>query len=330
MGLTFLENEFGPLIDRNLVHWDENGAPTGLYLTESANINPATHKDCLAKLKVIPTEEDSPLKAGDVRTLKVAVEETIGDVFNIAYRCPGPVVTLHYLLTNVEKPPSAERRELARIITENVRSMHIRHQVVHGALQTESFLFLEKGNGKYDDPPYTTGWMCPPSRIHAPPMGDPPYYDYDPDNPGWWDDVWSLMMILSEIAEWKPLDGTGKEGRVLFMSQVRRKQLVQSDDWKGKSAAAIFEHGFGFIDQPREVLKTYSFDAVNRFFDTLCDLLLPGSPMEIDAPPESAPSVPQPKRRVSFNNAVAESDGNVGVLKPSSGPPSPVDGQGAK
>ncbi|KAK7420793.1 hypothetical protein QQX98_002597 [Neonectria punicea] len=326
MGLNFLENEFGPLIERTLVYWNESDAPVGLYLTERANINPATHNDCLAKLKVIPTDEDPfPPKAGDVRTLKVAIEETIGDVFDIAYRCPDPVVTLHYILTNVKKPSNDERRNLARIITENVRSMLIRHEVVHGALQTESFLFLDKGNGEYDDQPYITGWMCPPSRIHAPPMGDPPYYMYDPDNPGWWDDVWSLMMILSEIAEWKPLDGTGKGDRQMFMSKVRRRQLVKSDVWKGTTTAAIFEHGFGFIYQPREVLKTYSCDEVNRFFDTLCDLLLHGLPTKIDAPLERAPSISRSKKRVSFNKAVEESDGNVGVLKPSPDPPSPID-----
>jgi hypothetical protein len=50
---------------------------------------------------------------------------------------------------------------------------------------------------------------------------------------GWLYDVWSLMMVLSEIAEWKPLDEDYQDSSRLERKQVQRKKAVMDPLWKG-------------------------------------------------------------------------------------------------
>ena len=59
-----------------------------------------------------------------------------------------------------------------------------------------------------------------------------------PGSPAWFHQVWALMMILSEIAEWKPLvKGSAKNEEELLKMKLDRKRLVKRPQWKGCSMA---------------------------------------------------------------------------------------------
>jgi hypothetical protein len=94
----------------------------------------------------------------------------------------------------------------------------------------------------------------------------------------WFYQAWSLMMVLSEIAEWRPLDRAFQGEEELLKRKMERKQLVTNPDWKGASTAEIFKYGFGFfLEKDHYTLERYSRWDVKRFYDTLCEILAPSS-----------------------------------------------------
>ncbi|KAJ9131296.1 hypothetical protein NKR23_g11788 [Pleurostoma richardsiae] len=52
--------------------------------------------------------------------------------------------------------------------------------------------------------------------------------EYQVDKSLWFYQVWSLMMVLSEIPEWRPLDGEGQDKAELLKKKWERKRLVMS------------------------------------------------------------------------------------------------------
>lgn len=104
------------------------------------------------------------------------------------------------------------------------------------------------------------------------------HLDYQADKPLWFYQVWSLIMVLSEVAEWQPLDRTSQDRTELSRRQIERKQLVTSPDWKGALTAEIFKFGFGFLEKDCHTLEQYSRWYVGRFYDKLCELLAPFVP----------------------------------------------------
>ncbi len=84
------------------------------------------------------------------------------------------------------------------------------------------------------------------------------------------------MMILSEIAEWRPVDRAFTDEEDLRTKKVERARLVARPEWKGAATAEIFEFGFGILlERDVHMLEKYSRWDVKRFYDKLCALLGP-------------------------------------------------------
>ncbi|KAH7158151.1 hypothetical protein B0J13DRAFT_618185 [Dactylonectria estremocensis] len=140
----------------------------------------------------------------------------------------------------------------------------------HTALRTESFVFFRKQDGKPDfESPYILDWTGPPSPAHQHP-------DYQADKPAWFYDVWSLMMVLSEIAEWRPLSRVFRDEEELRKMRAERRQMVTHPGLRGQRqfTAAVFQKGFGFLDNDRDTLEKLGKWEIKRFFDELCSLLV--------------------------------------------------------
>ncbi|KAF4443480.1 hypothetical protein FACUT_1297 [Fusarium acutatum] len=99
--------------------------------------------------------------------------------------------------------------------------------------------------------------------------------EYQAGKPLWSDHVWSLMMVLSEIAEWKPLEKEIQDHAELRSRKLERKRLVTSPGWKDAMTAEFFQFGFGFLEKDRSTLEEYSHWKFKRFYDGLCKLLDP-------------------------------------------------------
>jgi hypothetical protein len=97
----------------------------------------------------------------------------------------------------------------------------------------------------------------------------PPQSGYRNSIPG--HDVWSLMVVLSEVVEWKLVDGTFRDTNELLRKKLQRKEVVDVN-WKGDGTAKIMQHGFGFLEKDRSTLENLSRKDIKRFFDTLCHL----------------------------------------------------------
>ncbi|SCO86486.1 uncharacterized protein FRV6_10613 [Fusarium oxysporum] len=99
--------------------------------------------------------------------------------------------------------------------------------------------------------------------------------EYQAEKSLWSYQVWSLMMVLSEIAEWQPLDKAFQDDAELRSRKLERKRLATSPGWNGAMTAEIFQYGFGFLEKDRNTLEEYSEWEVKRFYDELCKLLEP-------------------------------------------------------
>lgn len=94
----------------------------------------------------ISTYENRPEEA---RTLKIDGLFRGGPRTALVYQCSQQPTNLCDVLLNVDKPSGDDRRALSRIITAQVRSLHVYFQLYHTALQTESFVFF--GNTEKPD-----------------------------------------------------------------------------------------------------------------------------------------------------------------------------------
>lgn len=106
------------------------------------------------------------------------------------------------MLLTIAKPSGGDRGKFASINATQVRSVNVHLRLRHAGLRTESFIFF--GDAKKPDftNPYLQDWGRPSSpSIYQHP-------EYQVGEIHWFYDVLSLMMILSEIAEWKPVDRT--------------------------------------------------------------------------------------------------------------------------
>jgi hypothetical protein len=80
-------------------------------------------------------------------------------------------------------------------------------------------------------------------------------------------------MILSEIAEWKPLSGHFPVANELSRKKLQRKKEVMDASWKGDRTAKVMQYGFKFLEKDRSTLERFSRKEVKRFFDRLCSLI---------------------------------------------------------
>lgn len=226
----------------------------------------------------LPTDQSTTLRPEEVRTLRIAgvyAKERAA----LAYELPYVPVTLRDVMLTVDKPTPGDRGVLAKLVTTQVRSLHVHFRNKHMALRTESFVFLRdpritpsgksRGAEGLDlKSPYILDWgrdSCPNVYQHP---------EFDAERKMWYYDIWSLMIILSEIAEWKPMDTTpAKDDEELLRRKTERCKKVSSVEWKGVQTAAVFKFGFEFLEGRGKELEGISWSGVKRFFDTLLELL---------------------------------------------------------
>ncbi|KAK3326542.1 hypothetical protein B0H66DRAFT_163627 [Apodospora peruviana] len=98
----------------------------------------------------------------------------------------------------------------------------------------------------------------------------------------WFYNAWSLLIMLSEIVDWRPIEDRDEviadEAKPSWSWKPRplrigRENLVTEWEWKGAQAADVFRHGFGFMDYRIEYLEQMSHWEVRRFYDRLLELL---------------------------------------------------------
>jgi hypothetical protein len=215
--------------------------------------------------------------------------------------------TLRDVLLEVPKPSPQDRRVLSRIIVTQVRSLHVHFQLVHGALRSDSFVFFDAAAAGTPDlqRPYILDW----ARASAT-RGMYQHPGFQPGSTDMWAyDVWAVLMILSEIAEWKSLDAEGEgEGektkpqdetsilngttpittaqvddddddaplqaeKEIFQRKKERKDLITDDAWKGAPTAAVFRFGFAAIDRGFDDVARSSHWEIKKFWDKICDML---------------------------------------------------------
>ncbi|EXL72021.1 hypothetical protein FOPG_12377 [Fusarium oxysporum f. sp. conglutinans race 2 54008] len=178
-------------------------------------------------------------------------------------------LVIDHLFNDERRNALIYRRALGRIIATQVRSLYVQFQIHHPALRTESFVFFGDPNRPDFTKPYILDW----GRQALPEMYQHP--EYQAEKPLWSYQVWSLMMVLSEIAEWQPLDKAFQDDAELRSRKLERKRLATSPGWNGAMTAEIFQYGFGFLEKDRNTLEEYSEWEVKRFYDELCKLLEP-------------------------------------------------------
>jgi hypothetical protein len=175
-------------------------------------------------------------------------------------------MNLRDILQKIEKPSGSDRRALASIVATQVRSLHVHFHLQHTALRAESFVFL----GGPDRPNFTNPYILDWGRPSFPSIYQHP--KYQATKPLWFYDAWSLMMVLSEIAEWQ-LVGACRDESELLSQKLERKQKVTDPGWKGDLTAKIFQYGFGVLAQDRRTLSQLRRRDIKRLFDKLCELL---------------------------------------------------------
>ncbi len=269
---------------RRLGQWTRaDGQSVGVLLEWTTSPAASSH---LSRVESLPTDEDGDVdRPEEARTRKVEGVCIDGPRTAIVYRCPAQPLYLGDLIRNNPKPSGADRCRLACIVATQVRSLHVHFGLEHAALRPDSFAFFGSsggGGGGGDGSgsakplprlvtPYLLGWgqrsLARPSIYQHP--------EYRPGIAVWYYDVWALMIILSEIAEWRLVD-SGKsyvsEKDLLEKKQLRKK-TVTDRAWKGPETAQVFQWGFGYIHRDSVALMQLSRQDIRRFFDKLCQFL---------------------------------------------------------
>ncbi|KAI0468059.1 hypothetical protein F4859DRAFT_223377 [Xylaria cf. heliscus] len=284
------------------------GCTTGIleWTTEPASAFRRHLEVVVERLPTPASAASSGGRAEEARTLRIAGLFRQGARTGIFYECgPTPPVDLREVLLTIRRPPEGVIRGLARVVATQVRSLAVHFQIDHTALRTESFVFLG-AKGRVD---YARPYVLDLARPSVPDMYRHPEYRSSGRRSGsssgssssssssstgsssgssgsasgesvWFYQVWALMMVLSEIAEWRPLDqvGTNEEEVELLRRKLDRKRLVTSAKWKSALPAQVFKYGFGVLEADRETLETYSRWQIKQFYDELCELLLSSPP----------------------------------------------------
>lgn len=231
-----------------------------------------------------------------VLAIHSVVSETAG--YALVYKCPTlqqqTPESLLGLMHTIPCPSSGDRRMLAHIIATQVRSLHVHFQINHPALRTDSFVFFAAtgtaGTLSSARPdfakPYTLGWgtgtaSAPRTPLTVEGMFQHPYFrampeSERPETPPWYDQAWAMMMILTEIADWRPINrGPFRNEKCLTKAAQERVQVVTSAAWKNSATADIMRFGFSALERPHTVLHGLDNWQIKSFYDELCDKLAP-------------------------------------------------------
>jgi hypothetical protein len=239
----------------------------------------------------IPSGDDGEWRLEETHALRIYSTFHDGDRTAIIYECPSKQLPtdLRDVMLTTPKPSFEDRRALARIIATQIRSLHVHFNIIHPALRTKSFAFFSPSRDSDNAAvlsdltrPYILDWGCRPisssSRLHTTDemFQHPECRPSAPAPPQWFSQAWALLMILSEIADWHPIEkGSFITWADLGEATLKRRQLVTNESWNNGTTAAIFRYGFGFLTREHVVLAEYSHWQIKRFYDHLCELLAP-------------------------------------------------------
>ncbi len=182
----------------------------------------------------------------------------------IFYECPHKPMDLREMMLSFKKPSMEERRALARTVVLQVRSLHVHYHLVHTALRTESFVFFGHAGRLVTNRPFIIDW----ARESTADMYQHPQYQSN-ETP-WFYQAWSLLMIVSEIAEWQPLGNDWRSESELPVLKRQRREMVVDPDWGDRATAKLFAYGFGVLEGDRNTLLQATHWDIKCFYDVLC------------------------------------------------------------
>ncbi|TPX06889.1 uncharacterized protein E0L32_002385 [Thyridium curvatum] len=250
---------------RRMGRWSQSDGSEVTGLIEWTSKPDEKFRQLLDRVKrIIPTEGDWP---GEVQTFKILLEAHIGAQSGILYDCPQGHTDLHQVLCQHPAPSMGDRVTLIKTIMEQIRSLNFHFELLHPALRTESFVFVGHGPQLDFSRPYVLDWTRQAqAEIYQRPgcHGDKVVLA---------DQIWSLMMILSEIVEWKPMDRSFSTGGNLTHRKMARVSLTTSPKWHSQQCAAFFNYGFEFTDKEPDTPEGYSRWDARLFFDGLFAIL---------------------------------------------------------
>ena len=225
------------------------------------------------------------LREEEAKTLPIytTTEEYIDPLMNqpipgLVYRWiwNEPPSTLRDIFRLVPKPPGQERRRLCEYIATQVRSLHVHFALRHPGLRLDSFVFVgqtlnDLNSGHF----FILDWArTPVNDIYRHP-------EWTTKMPLLWVyNVWSLLMVLCDIAEWSPYSppsGRSKVASGMLKLKEDRREKVRSKRWKGEKTGRVFDWAFKVIDKSIEEAAIWEDDhfEIKRFYDKLCWELRP-------------------------------------------------------
>lgn len=220
----------------------------------------------------------------EAKTLPIhgATEEYVDPLMN--KRIPGlvyrwawktPPNTLRDIFRLIPKPPGDERRRLCQSIATQVRSLHVHFHLRHPGLRLDSFAFVGQTlNNLNSGHFFILDWArTPVDDIYR----HPKWTEKEPLL--WVYNVWSLLMILCDIAEWAPYSPPIRRSTRTGMLRMKqtRMQKVRSKRWKGEKTARMFDWAFKQIEMSIEDAAKWekSHFQIKKFYDKLCWELRP-------------------------------------------------------
>lgn len=191
---------------RTFSTWTFKDGSKGKRLLEWSTSPPEAFDAYITEVKRRIATGDEPQRLEEARTLKIEGSLQDGPRTILVYKCNQKPTSLREVIKHVHKPSVDDRRILASVIANQVRSLHVHYQLTHNALRADSFVFFLDTRRPDFSRPFIVDWAGAPSPMHQHP-------DYEGGRPAWFHDAWALMMVLSEIAEWKLLvEGDGGGG----------------------------------------------------------------------------------------------------------------------
>lgn len=178
-------------------------------------------------------------------------------------------VSLAHEMATTPRPSRKDRVDLAGKIANTVRSLHVHHQINHPALRCGSFVYLRhKVTGKYNGP-YLLDWSQRPA---GPNLYQHPGYD---DGTGkkkpaalWVDQAYALVMVLSEIVAWRPMNEPppGVDAKAMCDARAQREMELKKGNWNAFPWALE-----RLVGRTSEYHEKASHANVKWFYDKLCD-----------------------------------------------------------
>jgi hypothetical protein len=222
---------------------------------------------------LVPTERgDGLMRLNKIQTFKYLTNITNGRYSAIVYKCARSSINLSEAFDTIPKPSTSERIAIALGVAKAIRSLHVDCKLMHPSLRTESFVYVKEDDGNINlNCPFVLDWARRPRATSF--YTDPRVGAVRLNELTWYNDIWALLVVISEILEWQKLDGNSFAARGLKDAQREWKNRVKSAGWNGEAIANFFTYGLDRISQQSRFLDVVSEREITRYFNKLCDLL---------------------------------------------------------